>query len=98
MLSSLRGARVLVAPVPLLLLLLSVSPAGRAEEAPLTIEEAIRLAPQERYFAEQRRRFTGERAADDRPPQPGTRAPADAPVEWGDGSPLFDPDAPQLTL
>ena len=40
MLSSLRGARVLVAPVPLLLLLfsLTVSPAGRAEEASLTIE------------------------------------------------------------
>ena len=64
----------------------------------LTIEEAIRLAPEERYFVEQRRRFTGERAANDRPPQPGTRAPADTPFEWGDGAPLFDPDAPQLTL
>ena len=45
MLSSLRGARVLVAPVPLLFLLsFSGSPAARAEEPALTIEEAIRLA------------------------------------------------------
>lgn len=44
MLSSLRGARVLVAPVSLLFFSLSVSPAGRADEAPLTLEEAVRLA------------------------------------------------------
>lgn len=64
----------------------------------LTIEEAIRLAPEERYFVEQRRRFTGERDADDRPPEPGTRGPAKQPFEPDEGSPLFDPDAPQITL
>lgn len=64
----------------------------------LAIEEAIRLAPEERYFAEQRRRFTGERDADDRPPQPGTRAPAGSPFEWGDRAPLYDPEAPAMTL
>jgi outer membrane protein TolC len=45
MLSSLRGARFLVAPVSLLSLLsVLLSPAARAEEPALTIEEAIRLA------------------------------------------------------
>lgn len=64
----------------------------------VTIEEAIHLAPDERYFVEQRRRFTGERAADDRPPEPGTEEPSDEPFEWGDEPPVYDPDAPQITL
>ena len=38
----------------------------------VTIDEAIRLDPRERYFIEQRRRFTGERAENDRPPPPGS--------------------------
>jgi membrane associated rhomboid family serine protease len=43
---------------------------GRREQAVETIDEAIRQAPHEPYFREQRRRFTGERAPDDRPPAP----------------------------
>ncbi|MCP3985247.1 MAG: rhomboid family intramembrane serine protease [bacterium] len=49
---------------------------GRSEEAVGLIEEAIRLAPRISYFREQRRRFLGERAADDRPPEP---TPPEAP-------------------
>ena len=48
---------------------------GRPEEAVDLIEEAIRLAPRVGYFHEQRRRFRGERAADDRPPGPTPPAP-----------------------
>jgi membrane associated rhomboid family serine protease len=44
--------------------------AGDAEAAVETIDEAITLAPEEPYFREQRRRFVGERAPDDRPPPP----------------------------
>lgn len=48
---------------------------GRREEALAAIDEAIALAPGEHYYREQRRRFTGERPAGDRPadpsPQPG---------------------------
>jgi membrane associated rhomboid family serine protease len=43
---------------------------GRAGDALDTIDEAILLAPGEAYFREQRRRFAGERAADDRPAPP----------------------------
>jgi len=43
---------------------------GWREEAVQTIDEAIVRAPEEPYFREQRRRFTGERDADDRPPPP----------------------------
>jgi membrane associated rhomboid family serine protease len=45
--------------------------AGRTEEALDVIDEAIRLAPTERYYREQRRRFRGERPFDDRPSPPG---------------------------
>jgi rhomboid protease GluP len=45
---------------------------GKRDLAVTTIDEAIALAPDEPYFAEQRRRFTGERAAEDRPPPPAT--------------------------
>jgi rhomboid protease GluP len=44
---------------------------GQQSEALATIDEAIRLEPAESYFREQRRRFTGERAFDDRPEPPG---------------------------
>jgi rhomboid protease GluP len=43
---------------------------GRADDAVATIDEAIELAPAEPYFHEQKRRFLGERAADDRPDPP----------------------------
>jgi hypothetical protein len=57
--------------------------AGDATAAVATIDEAIALAPHEDYFEEQRRRFTGERAADDRP------EPPEGPVE---PLPLPDPE------
>jgi hypothetical protein len=44
--------------------------AGFGADALDTIDEAIALAPGEAYFFEQRRRFTGERAYDDRPAPP----------------------------
>lgn len=53
---------------------------GRADEAVLTIDLALERAPDERYYryySEQRRRFTGERPADDRPEDPGLLPP------WG---------------
>lgn len=43
---------------------------GDVDEALGTIDEAIALAPGVAYFEEQRRRFTGERAAQDRPEPP----------------------------
>lgn len=43
---------------------------GHADAAIDAIDEAIRLAPDVPYFREQRRRFTGDRAADDRPEPP----------------------------
>jgi hypothetical protein len=57
--------------------------AGDADRAVETIDEAIALAPHVDYFHEQRRRFTGERPADDRPDPPG------GPVEI---LPLPDPE------
>jgi len=42
----------------------------RPDEAVATIDRAIVLDPEESYYREQRRRFTGERRADDRPPDP----------------------------
>jgi len=43
---------------------------GRGDDAVRVIDEAIALAPGESYYTEQRRRFTGERAAEDRPEAP----------------------------
>jgi len=43
---------------------------GWAVRAVDTIDEAIARAPRQSYYREQRRRFTGERDADDRPPDP----------------------------
>ncbi|HSJ96269.1 MAG TPA: rhomboid family intramembrane serine protease [Myxococcota bacterium] len=44
-----------------------------------TIDAAIALQPEEPYFREQRRRFSGERAADDRPDPPEGWFPPGAP-------------------
>jgi membrane associated rhomboid family serine protease len=43
---------------------------GRAELALELADQAIALAPEEPYYREQRRRFAGERARDDRPDPP----------------------------
>jgi len=43
---------------------------GRPDLAVLIIDQAIERAPGEPYYREQRRRFTGEREPDDRPPDP----------------------------
>jgi hypothetical protein len=40
---------------------------GRDADAISTIDEAIALEPDDNYYREQRRRFTGERSRDDRP-------------------------------
>ena len=70
---------------------------GNRLGAILTIEEAIRLVPDDPYFMEQRRRFTGERDADDRPPPPGSTRPDESP-DGDEQAPLpIDPEAPQLT-
>jgi len=73
---------------------------GNRLGALLTIDEAIRLVPHESYFLEQRRRFTGERAAEDRPPQPGLDLFRDFPFDnFDDDAPApIDPEAPQLTI
>jgi membrane associated rhomboid family serine protease len=56
---------------------------GDERAALATIDEAIALQPDEPYFREQRRRFAGERAADDRPDPPeGWLPPAPAPEPW----------------
>ncbi len=64
----------------------------------LTIDEAIQLVPWERYFIEQRRRFTGERSANDRPDPPGSESADPFPFFGEDESSPFDPDAPRLTI
>jgi membrane associated rhomboid family serine protease len=46
---------------------------GRSDLAVEIIDEAIAREPDEPYYREQRRRFTGERPADDRPPDPSLR-------------------------
>jgi len=66
---------------------------GRPEDAVLTIDLALEHAPNERYYRyyfEQRRRFTGERAADDRPADPGPGLPWQDEPE--DGPPLPPPE------
>lgn len=71
---------------------------GNRLGALLTIDEAIRLMPNEAYFMEQRRRFTGERPADDRPPPPGSKGEGAAPPGEGFEPRPIDPDAPYLTI
>jgi hypothetical protein len=48
---------------------------GHPEEALAIIDEAIARQPGEDYYREQRRRFLGERARDDRPPPPAPVLP-----------------------
>jgi len=48
---------------------------GRGDLAVATIDKAIDREPQEPYYREQRRRFTGERSRDDRPEDPALRLP-----------------------
>lgn len=66
---------------------------GDALAAVLVIEEAIRLDPREPYYREQRRRFLGERARDDRPPPPGSEPPLGPADELP-----FDRESPRLTI
>ncbi len=66
--------------------------AGRSEQAVATIDEAIALAPAEPYFREQRRRYTGEREAGDRPAPP---SPFGAPPP---GSPSLEPEPPGIPI
>jgi len=75
--------------------------AGRKDEAVETIDEAIALAPGEPYFVEQRRRFTGERAADDRPappaePPPDARPMPAFPEQPRPGPPWLPPGHPPV--
>lgn len=55
--------------------------AGRTELALDLADEAVALAPGEPYYEEQRKRFAGERAPEDRPagPEPGPPTPPPAP-------------------
>ena len=55
---------------------------GDTRGALATIDEAIALDPEEPYFREQRRRFAGDRAPDDRPAPPAPRRDAPAPAPW----------------
>ena len=58
---------------------------GRPDEAADVIDRAIALVPGESYYAEQRRRFTGERAAQDRPEPPAQALPrAPQPADPGE--------------
>ena len=68
---------------------------GRADDALATIDEAIELAPDEPYFLEQRKRFNGERAADDRPEPPEAESLPDQPLPE---LPELDPDAPGVSV
>lgn len=49
---------------------------GRPIDAITSIDKAIALRPDVSYFFEQKRRFTGERPAHDRPPDPGLAPPS----------------------
>ncbi len=49
---------------------------GRPVDAIVSIDEAIALEPDVSYFREQRRRYTGERPAHDRPPDPAFPPPS----------------------
>jgi membrane associated rhomboid family serine protease len=67
---------------------------GREEEAVETIDEAIALAPGASYLEEQRLRFLGERAAEDRP-EPPEQLP---PPEPEPDEHHFDSDGPGLRV
>jgi hypothetical protein len=63
---------------------------GQPELALQTIDEAIAREPDETYYREQRRRFTGERDPDDRPDAPGFELP------WHESPP--PPEEPGITV
>jgi membrane associated rhomboid family serine protease len=65
---------------------------GRPDLAVPLIDEAILRAPDEPYYREQRRRFTGERAPGDRPPDPV------APWNLDPGRPPLPPDEHGVTV
>ena len=67
--------------------------AGDDQGAIAVIDEAIVLAGSEVYFREQRRRFIGERAADDRPDPPTTWIRPEAEPED-----LFPREAPGISI
>lgn len=67
--------------------------AGDDRGAVAVIDEAIVLAGSEVYFREQRRRFIGERAADDRPDPPATWVPPDPRPED-----LFPQESPGISI
>ena len=69
---------------------------GQRERAVETIDRAIAREPSESYYREQRRRFTGERAAADRPPDPALRPQTGESVRPDD--PVLPPDAEGLTI
>ena len=64
---------------------------GDAPAALATIDEAIALAPDQAYFREQRRRFAGQRAADDRPAPPAEEEPVPSPSPSPGSPPFEDP-------
>jgi hypothetical protein len=66
---------------------------GWPAQAIATIDEAIAREPDESYYREQRRRFTGERSADDRPPDPALR-----PERSREGRLPLPPDEAGLTV
>ena len=70
---------------------------GRSEDAVETIDQAIVLEPGEAYYAEQRRRFLGERAADDRPAPPEEPSP-DAEEEAPALEPVPASDTPAVRV
>jgi membrane associated rhomboid family serine protease len=71
---------------------------GRMDDALATIDEAIELAPDEPYFREQKRRFLGERAPDDRP-EPPAPSPDELPEPWPvPEEPEPDPEPPGLRV
>ena len=71
---------------------------GDRLSALVTIDQAIRLMPNEPYFIEQRRRFSGERDADDRPPPPGAGEEGAKPFDEPEGVIPIDPSAPRITV
>lgn len=71
---------------------------GDRISAIFAIEEAMRLAPGEPYFFEQRRRFMGERDPLDRPPPPGSIPPGVLPPELDTKDFDVEPDAERLVI
>ena len=74
---------------------------GHDDAALDTIDEAIALAPGVAYFHEQRRRFSGERAADDRPAPPDDSirvAPPGAPEDEPYSPSIDDEENPGIAI